>query len=220
MPHWLFLVLIQELKVLLSLSWCAQHKSSALYIQGFGYSLIFHVWQNYGTFRDRGLSGKQKSTSKWQINLQPWSTLCVALTHYNAGDKFWNEHWSKVISQRTPAPHSTAKPLAKFFFSRHISGNLPVCLQGTSVNVRAKSQMNVEMCKQKRSFFLLLSCGTASKVTGCFFSHFISPGMFFFVFSQPSASIPISHKQGCLDTADFHKRPKHLSVARFEYYDS
>lgn len=161
---------------------CTAQEFSSLYPRYWLQSYFPHVWQNYGTFRDRGLSGKQKSTSNDRPIYSP-EVRCAWPSHIvTPGTSFWNEHWSKVISQRTPAPHSTAKPPAKFFFSRHISGNLPVCLQGTSVNVRAKSQMNVKMCKQKRSFFLLLSCGTASKGDRVLFQPFHFSRDVFFCF--------------------------------------
>lgn len=174
--------------MLLSLWYCGQHKSYALYIPGVGLSLIFHKSdKTMGPSGIEGFQGSKKVLQNDRPIYSPEVHCAWPLTHYSAGDKFWNEHWSKVISQRTAAPRSTAKPPAKFFSSRHISGNLPVCLQGTSVNVRAKSQMNVKNVQTEEHFFFSYcwAVGLQAKVTGCFFSHFISPGMFSPSFYSP-----------------------------------
>lgn len=149
-------MLRRELKVLLSSSWCELHKSYALYIPGVGLSPIFHMSdKTTGPSGTEGFKGSKKVLQNDRPIYSPEVHCAWPLTHYNAGDKFWNEHWSKVISQRTPVLHNTAKPPAKFFSSRHISGNLPVCLlTGHFWKCQSKKSNKCKKCANSGGLFL------------------------------------------------------------------
>lgn len=145
---------------------------------GLDCSLILHI-----AAATESLRTSNKSILKWQTDLWPriWKQ-CDPRTLY-----CW-EHLSKRTAFQRDLPESTNtsshrkkirasqlfSPLATFLARQ------PPRLRGPSPKCQSKSQTDVKMCKQ--TSFYSWAAGLQAEVTGCIFSHFISPGLLFFFF--------------------------------------